>query len=252
MSLRYERGRYRQAATRGDGRVGEDVTANVATIAVVPKRLTGTAVPDVLEVRGEVYMPVTSFDPAQRAGRGRGHAPVRQPAQRRRREPAPEGPKGHRATATCRSGVPAVRWRVRPDLPSATRRPLDYLASPGSRSIRSAGVGHARRGLAPLPALGAPPTRPRVRDRRRGREGRLGRAQERLGFTSGSPLGDRLQVPPRGADHVCARSRCTSAAPGGRRRSRFSNRCWSAGHGGMATLHNEDQMGVRTCARATW
>ena len=61
MSLRYERGRFVQAATRGDGRVGEDVTANVATIAAVPERLPDGA-PDVLEVRGEVFMPIASFD----------------------------------------------------------------------------------------------------------------------------------------------------------------------------------------------
>ena len=65
MSLRYERGRLVQAATRGDGQVGEDVTANVATIAVVPKRLSAGA-PDVLEVRGEVYMPVEAFEELNR------------------------------------------------------------------------------------------------------------------------------------------------------------------------------------------
>ena len=62
MSLRYERGEYMQAATRGDGRVGEDVTPNVATIAGVPKRLHGAGVPDALEVRGEVYMSVAAFE----------------------------------------------------------------------------------------------------------------------------------------------------------------------------------------------
>ncbi|MCB9379323.1 MAG: NAD-dependent DNA ligase LigA [Acidimicrobiaceae bacterium] len=63
MSLRYEHGRFVQAATRGDGRVGEDVTANVATIETVPKLLADVAgLPEVLEVRGEVYLPIAAFE----------------------------------------------------------------------------------------------------------------------------------------------------------------------------------------------
>ncbi|HUQ38980.1 MAG TPA: NAD-dependent DNA ligase LigA [Acidimicrobiales bacterium] len=61
MSLLYEDGNYVRAATRGDGSVGEDVTTNVATVAAVPDRLTGTDVPHLLEVRGEVYMPTAAF-----------------------------------------------------------------------------------------------------------------------------------------------------------------------------------------------
>jgi DNA ligase (NAD+) len=61
ISLLYENGRLTRAATRGDGVTGEDVTANVRTISSVPKKLLGDDPPAVLEVRGEVYMPLASF-----------------------------------------------------------------------------------------------------------------------------------------------------------------------------------------------
>jgi DNA ligase (NAD+) len=62
INLRYEQGRLVTAATRGDGRTGDDVTANVRTIRAVPLILLNRdAVPDVLDVRGEVYMPKSSF-----------------------------------------------------------------------------------------------------------------------------------------------------------------------------------------------
>ena len=60
-SLRYEGGRLVRAATRGDGQVGEDVTANVAHIADIPQQLRGAHVPEVFEIRGEVFMAKADF-----------------------------------------------------------------------------------------------------------------------------------------------------------------------------------------------
>ncbi|MBA4094660.1 MAG: DNA ligase (NAD(+)) LigA, partial [Candidatus Accumulibacter sp.] len=62
ISLRYENGRFVQAATRGDGYTGEDVSANIRTVRVIPMRLHGDAVPAVLEVRGEVLMFKRDFE----------------------------------------------------------------------------------------------------------------------------------------------------------------------------------------------
>ena len=61
ISLTYDKGRLVRAATRGDGRTGEDVTLNVKTIADIPDRLRGGAVPDLIEIRGEVFFTVDAF-----------------------------------------------------------------------------------------------------------------------------------------------------------------------------------------------
>lgn len=61
VNLTYENGRLTRAATRGDGRVGEDITPNVMTIAEIPHRLDGDSVPSLVEIRGEVYFPMEAF-----------------------------------------------------------------------------------------------------------------------------------------------------------------------------------------------
>jgi len=94
ISLRYEGGRFVQAATRGDGRVGEDVTANVATIASLPKQLAAIEGakkgPSVLEVRGEVYLPIAAFHQLQAAKEAENRERV---AAGRKPEPVPVNPR---------------------------------------------------------------------------------------------------------------------------------------------------------------
>ena len=79
LDLIFEKGRFVSAATRGDGRVGEDVTANVRTIASIPAELTGDDVPDVLEVRGEVYFAVKEFRALNESLVAEGKAPFANP-----------------------------------------------------------------------------------------------------------------------------------------------------------------------------
>ncbi|MFJ1739876.1 NAD-dependent DNA ligase LigA [Streptomyces microflavus] len=62
VNLTYEHGRLTRAATRGDGRTGEDITPNVRTIAEVPHRLKGDDIPALVEIRGEVFFPMEAFE----------------------------------------------------------------------------------------------------------------------------------------------------------------------------------------------
>ncbi|MEM9185441.1 MAG: NAD-dependent DNA ligase LigA [Planctomycetota bacterium] len=82
VSLRYEAGRLVQAATRGDGQSGDDITANARAIRAIPLLLAGPPdrpVPDVLEVRGEVYLPFDEFERINREATERGDDPLVNP-----------------------------------------------------------------------------------------------------------------------------------------------------------------------------
>ncbi len=79
ISLLYRNGQLVQAATRGDGETGEDVTANARTIPAIPLRLRGQGWPAELEVRGEVYMPIAGFRAWNQRALERGEKPLANP-----------------------------------------------------------------------------------------------------------------------------------------------------------------------------
>jgi len=79
VSLSYEHGALTRGATRGDGRIGEDVTAQLRTIRRVPLQLGGTGWPRLLEVRGEVYLPLVAFEQLQADMKKRGQTPLKNP-----------------------------------------------------------------------------------------------------------------------------------------------------------------------------
>jgi DNA ligase (NAD+) len=79
VAIVYENGRLIRAATRGDGTTGEDVTANVRTMENVPQQLSGDDVPELLEVRGEIYFPVAAFADVNAGMVEQGKAPFANP-----------------------------------------------------------------------------------------------------------------------------------------------------------------------------
>ena len=132
VALVYEHGRFVRGATRGDGRVGEDVTANLRTLRAVPATLKGRlARAAVLEVRGEVFMPRAAFVRLNRALETRG-------------EPAFANPR-NAAAGSLRQKDPAV----------TARRPLDFFAYHVSH-VRGAAFATHWEALAALRTAGLP------------------------------------------------------------------------------------------------
>ena len=182
INLLYEDGRLVRALTRGDGRTGEDVTPNVRTIDSVPapadRHRRASRCPALVEVRGEVFLPGRGVRAAQRVDDRRRQAGVRQPAQRRRRLAAPEGPAGHRHPRPRRWSATASA-PARASSPTVAVRGLRRAAGLGAADLRpGAGAADAERGARRTSSTYGEHrhTIVALRDRRRRDQGRRRRA----------------------------------------------------------------------------
>ncbi len=140
ISLTYEHGRLLRAVTRGDGRQGDDVTANIRTIRSVPLRLQGDDWPDYFEIRGEVLMPYASFDKINREREEAGEALFANP-----RNAAAGTLKQQASAVVARRGLDCVLYQLAgEELPFATHsesleaaRRWGFRTSDASRICRS-------------------------------------------------------------------------------------------------------------------
>ncbi len=138
INLRYEHGRLVQAATRGDGETGEDVTQNIRTIAEVPARLKGAAAAAVIEVRGEVYMRRDAFNAMNE----------------RQRELIDGGAKNEKTFVNPRNAAAGAVRQLDPTI--AAKRPLSFFAY-GLGDVQGWAVPPTHSGLLDaLAAMGVP------------------------------------------------------------------------------------------------
>ena len=250
MSLRYEHGAYVRAATRGDGRTGENVTANVATIADVPATI-GDAdrpAPALLEVRGEVYMATSAFERLNERALAAGDKafvnPRNSAAGSLRQKDPDKTAERELSFFTYQLGqIDGGRTRS-PDSSGRTRVPR-RTRLPDQRA--RARVRLHRRGGGALSPLAGASSRSRLRDRRCGHQGRRSRpARSARRDVAGAAMGDRVQVPAGGThDHV---ARHPGLGRADRRATPFAvlDPVFVGGSTvGMATLHNREQVQVK-------
>ena len=196
VSLVYENGVFSRGATRGDGRRGEDVTPNLRTVRSIPLTLRGEA-PALLEVRGEIYFPLSVFARVneQAAAAGKKIAPnPRNAAAGSLRQ------LDSRITAERQLAIWVYGSGLREGIPAETHwETLEWLRERGFRTNPFAAAARDDRGGGGgLPRVGDAPDRARLRDRRDRDQGRLARAAgpPRLAPRPAA-LGARVQV---GAD----------------------------------------------------
>ena len=215
VDIVYERGRLRSLATRGDGRVGEDVTANVRHIPGIPRLLTaadGHPVPELVEVRGEVYFPVADFDALNDEMLALGRSPfanarnagagtLRQRVDRRETELAAARTKGSSAVPRLQAELDRALRRLgllqlvvhgvgvwHGHEPSRQSAAYDALRGWGlPTSDRARVVDGPDGGAGVRRALRRAPPRRRARDRRGRGEGRRAGAAGPAGSTSRAP-----------------------------------------------------------------
>ncbi|MCU1431006.1 MAG: ligase, NAD-dependent [Actinotalea sp.] len=133
IALLYEKGRLVRAATRGDGRTGEDVTLNVRTIQGVPHVLEGDDHPELIEVRGEVFLPVAGFEELNASQVAAGKAPFANPrnsAAGSLRQKDPRVTASRPLRMLCH-GIGALRWQGRQEATARQSETYDLLASWG-------------------------------------------------------------------------------------------------------------------------
>ena len=253
VDLVYEDGRLVRAATRGDGRTGEDVTANVRTLAQCPGGARRQPAPGARPARGarRGLLPGRGVRrPQRRAWSAAGKAPFANP---RNAAAGSLRQKDPRVTASRPLRLVVHGLGARRGFEPATQSEA-YAARWPTGGCRSSGQYRVVDDLAAVRRLHRllrrAPARPRPRDRRRGGQGRRlrdpGPARRHL---AGAALGDRLQVPARGGHHQAA------GHPGQRRAHRPGHPVRGDGAGAGVRVHRRDghpaQRRTRCVARAS-
>ena len=198
VSLVYEAGAFARGATRGDGIRGEDVTPNLRTIKSIPLRVRADdEAPPLIDVRGEIYFPLSAFNRLNERLVGGGQEDGAEPAQRRRRLVAPEESRDHGLTGPVHLGLRARhggRNLLRAAFRGARLAPRARLPHEPVRGAARNDRGRRAR----LRRMGDEARRARLRDRRDRDQGRLARPAAAAGRAAcAAALGARLQV---GAD----------------------------------------------------